>query len=36
MFIFGGESSGGYSQATTHKIKTDLHILQQNQTLQSR
>ena len=36
MFIFRGGSSGEYSHATIEKIKKGLHILQQNQNLQSR
>ena len=36
MCIFGGGSSGGYSQATIDEINNNLHILQQNQNLQSR
>ena len=36
MCISGGESSGGYSQATIDKLKKSLHALQQNQNLQNR
>ena len=36
MPIFGGGISGGYNQTTIDRIKTNLHILQQNQNTNSR
>ena len=36
MSLFGNGNSGGYSQATIDKIKTNLHILLQNLNLHSR
>ena len=36
MSIFGGGCSDGYSHTKTKKIEENLHILQQNQNLQSR